>query len=308
MRALVVSGVLVTVVIAGPVSAVAGEFDSAPSAADQNRQPEPSAATLPGNNAAFPDNICRAIAIAAAANNLSADFLTRVIRRESGFRPEAVNGARAEGLPQPPPGTATFDPFVAIAKSAQRLRDLYREFGNPGLATAAYNAGPDQVRDWLAGRRPLPDETQSYIRIVTGRPAEEWAAGQKDLPEMPNTADAPCSQTAMVPVQAPSHPIPWTPPIPMTPPVRVVPQIKPWGVELAGGPTRAKALAKYHELQLKYRVASILAGREPQLITRGKIGDMGAVRVRIGTETRAEGIKLCTSLSARGWFCDVLRN
>jgi hypothetical protein len=302
MRALVVSGVLVAAAMAGPVSAAAGEADSAPFAAGGKPPPDPSAAPLPGN-------LCRALAIAAAANNLSADFLARVIRQESDFRPEAVNGARAEGLPQSPAGTAkgrgppdTFDPFVAIAKSAQRLRDLYREFGNPGLAAAAYSTGADRIRDWLAGRRQLPDETQAYVRIVTGRPPEEWTAGEKGLLEMPNAEGTPCSQTDIVPVRAPSHPIPWTPP------VRVAPRIKPWGVELAGGPNPAKALAKYHELQLKYSVASILAGREPQLITRGRIGDMGAVRVRIGTETRAEGIKLCTSLSARGWFCDVLRN
>jgi hypothetical protein len=301
MRAHVVS-VLVVMAMAGPLSAVADELDSAQSAANENRPPEPSAAPLPGN-------ICRAIAIAAAANNLSAGFLARVISQESGFRPEAANGDRAEGAPQSPPGTAKwrgprdpFDPFVVIAKSAQRLRDLYRQFGNPGLATAAYGAGPDRVRDWLAGRQQLPDETRAYVRTVTGRPAEEWAAGQKDLPEMPIAEGVPCSQTAMGPVQAPSDPIPWTPP------VRVTPRVKPWGVELAGGPTPAKALAKYHELQLKYSVSSILDGREPQLITRGRIGDMGAVRVRIGTESRAEGIKLCTSLSARGWFCDVLRN
>jgi soluble lytic murein transglycosylase-like protein len=69
---------------------------------------------------------------------------------------------------------APFDPIQAIAKSAQLLHDLRVEFGNLGLAAAAYNAGPGRVRDGLGGRRPLPGETQAYVRLVTGHSAEEW--------------------------------------------------------------------------------------------------------------------------------------
>jgi Transglycosylase SLT domain len=74
-----------------------------------------------------------------------------------------------------------FDPLEAIAQSAKLLRDLRREFGNLGLAAAAYNAGSGRVRDWLAGRRALPGETSAYVRIVTGYSPEHWAgasAGQ----------------------------------------------------------------------------------------------------------------------------------
>ena len=63
-----------------------------------------------------------------------------------------------------------FDPIQAIAKSAELLRDLRIQFGNLGLAAAAYNAGPTRVLDWLAGRRSLPQETLAYIRIVTDVP------------------------------------------------------------------------------------------------------------------------------------------
>ena len=59
--------------------------------------------------------------------------------------------ARMRGLADPfEPGEA-----IAIAKSAELLRDLNCEFGNLGLAAAAYNAGPGRVRDWLGGRRAL---------------------------------------------------------------------------------------------------------------------------------------------------------
>jgi hypothetical protein len=87
--------------------------------------------------------------------------------------------ARMRGLADP------FEPREAIAKSAELLCDLNREFGNLGLAAAAYNAGPGRVRDWLGGRRVLPGETQAYVRIVTGHSAEEWAGRLKTLAEMP---------------------------------------------------------------------------------------------------------------------------
>lgn len=41
------------------------------------------------------------------------------------------------------------------------------------------------------------------------------------------------------------------------------PAIKPWGVEVVGGPSPAKALDRYHEWQLKY--PTILANREPHV-------------------------------------------
>ncbi len=88
-----------------------------------------------------------------------------------------------------------FDPAEALPKSAEFLRELQEHFGNLGLAAAAYNAGPARVRDWLAGRRTLPSETQAYVRIVTGRRAEEWRP-QVTLSMLNVTipADMPCER------------------------------------------------------------------------------------------------------------------
>src|ERR1700724_148698 len=137
---------------------------------DEARHADPSA---PAGDA---DRVCEALAAAAAANELPADFFTRLIWIESRFDPKAVSRAGAQGLAQFMPGTARsrgledpFDPVEAIGKSAELLRDLRREFGNLGFAAAAYNAGPGRVRDWLAGRRGLPGETRAYVRLVTGR-------------------------------------------------------------------------------------------------------------------------------------------
>lgn len=82
--------------------------------------------------------------------------------------------------------------------------------------------------------------------------------------------------------------------------------VKPRGVEVIGGPTQAKALARYRQLQLKY--PAILASREPHVVMRDVIGEMGATRVRAGAETRADAGKLCAELRAAGSYCDVLRN
>jgi hypothetical protein len=79
-------------------------------------------------------------------------------------------------------------------------------------------------------------------------------------------------------------------------------------VELAGGPDPASALRRYHELIFKHSAESILAGAEPHLIVKDRIGEMGAVRVRIGAETQAAGEKLCSALMAVGWYCEVFRN
>ena len=70
-----------------------------------------------------------------------------------------------------------FEPFAALKASARLLSDLLGQFGNLGLAAAAYNAGPKRVQDWMARRRKLPAETRHYVHNITGRPAEQWAIG-----------------------------------------------------------------------------------------------------------------------------------
>jgi hypothetical protein len=82
--------------------------------------------------------------------------------------------------------------------------------------------------------------------------------------------------------------------------------IKPWGVEVVGSSTPALALARYREWRSKY--AAIVGDREPHVVIRGILGDMGAARVRIGADTQVDAAKLCSALRAAGTYCDVLRN
>ena len=67
-----------------------------------------------------------------------------------------------------------FDPIASVAASARFLRELFQQFGNIGLAAAAYNAGPRRIQEWLAQRGKMPDETRNYVKIITGQPIEKW--------------------------------------------------------------------------------------------------------------------------------------
>lgn len=168
--------------------------------------------------------VCDALATAAEANNLPAPFFIRLLLQESGFRPGVVSPVGAQGVAQFMPETAArmgldnpFDPLQAIPASARLLRNLFEKFGNLGLAAAAYNAGPKRIHDWLAKKGKLPDETRGYVRIITGKEAENWRvtaapgiAGIK-LPRV-----APCQEEAGLHAWNGPSEIPMPPPSPAT--------------------------------------------------------------------------------------------
>ena len=254
-----------------------------------------------GSLPAAPESLCEVLAKAAASHDLPADFFTRLIWQESRFKADAVSPAGAQGVAQFMPATARlrrlenpFDPLEAIDKSAQLLRDLHREFGNLGLAAAAYNAGSGRVRDWLGRGRPLPGETRSYVRLVTGRSVEEWAGGQTNPIETRALKALPCN----LPADALFHS--------SRDASAKTETVKPWGVEVVGSSTPALALARYREWRSKY--AAIVGDREPHVVIRGVLGYMGAARVRIGADTQADATKLCAALRAARTYCDVMRN
>jgi hypothetical protein len=125
--------------------------------------------------------VCEQLAAAAQQHGLPVDFLARLIWQESRFDPRAVSRAGAQGLAQFMPRTAAeyglrnpFDPLAALPASARFLRALHDQFGNLGLAAAAYNAGAGRIQNWLARRSKLPDETRNYVKIITGQPPEKW--------------------------------------------------------------------------------------------------------------------------------------
>jgi soluble lytic murein transglycosylase-like protein len=112
------------------------------------------------------------IEAAAARYRVDADLITSVIATESNFDPHAVSRRNARGLMQLLPKTAAslgvrniFDPSENIDGGTRYLRDLLQRYNNDlALTLAAYNAGPERVRQY--GRVPPFNETAAYVRRV----------------------------------------------------------------------------------------------------------------------------------------------
>lgn len=146
------------------------------------------------------DAFCHALRGAAEASGIPVPFFARLIWQESRFKSDEVSHAGAQGVAQFMPGTAAevglddpFDPMKALPASAKFLRKLRDDFGNLGLAAAAYNAGPGRVQKWLARESGLPRETRDYVRIITGTKAEDWIERSEALAiriDLPR--EAPC--------------------------------------------------------------------------------------------------------------------
>jgi hypothetical protein len=142
--------------------------------------------------------MCHYIDEAARDNLLPVAVLARLLWVESRFQADAVSSVGALGVAQFMPTTAEerglSNPFVpdqAIRHAAKLLADLDRQFGNIGLAVAAYNAGPGRVAKWLAGDETLPRQTQQYVPAITGRSADEWAGSGWGRPiTAPTTAQS----------------------------------------------------------------------------------------------------------------------
>jgi hypothetical protein len=133
------------------------------------------------------EQVCEAVADAASEQGLPTGFLARLIWQESKFDQWARSHAGALGVAQFMPPTAAefglqdpFDPLRSVAASARFLRQLRDQFGNLGLAAAAYNAGAGRIRKWLLGQSEMPEETRNYVQIITGHPPKRWTV-QKPL-------------------------------------------------------------------------------------------------------------------------------
>ena len=182
-----------------------GAAETAPLAADV---PIPTSRPLPMKDRVVVRShheICSSVTESAHSHNLPLPFFIRLLFQESGFKPDVVSRAGAQGIAQFMPETAAtvglnnpFDPIQAIAASARLLGDLVRRFGNLGLAAAAYNAGPRRIQDWLAKKGKLPEETQHYVKTITGRPAETWKGRVKAKLAAALPREAPCPERVTV--------------------------------------------------------------------------------------------------------------
>jgi hypothetical protein len=260
------------------------------------------------------ESICLMIESAARESNLPLEFFARVIWQESRFRPDAVgpvtrSGQRAQGIAQFMPGTAgerglldPFNPVQALPKSAEFLAELREQFGNLGLAAAAYNAGPRRVQEWLAGTGPMPGETRNYVYAITGSSVEDWAKAGKGGRQPDRIPTSSCRQLMALLKQAPN------PFIAGLEQRVTLAAAKVWGVQLAAGFSRDKALAMYG--RAISRLSSVIGGRDPSILTthlRNR-GPAAFYQVRFGADTRPEADDLCNRIRKAGGACFVLKN
>jgi hypothetical protein len=258
--------------------------------------------------------ICLMVESAARANDLPLEFFARVIWQESRFQSNAVgpmtrSGQHAEGIAQFMPGTAgerrlldPFDPVEALPKSAEFLAELRNRFGNLGLAAAAYNAGPRRVQEWLAGTGPMPRETRNYVAVITGSSVDDWAAAGKGG-KMPEGAPATsCRQLMALLKRAPNPFI-----TQLEQHVKLA-AAKLWGVQLAAGFDRNRALAMY--ARAMKRLSAVIGDQDPSLLAsvQRSRGSHMFYMVRIGADTRPAADDICGRIRKAGGACFVLRN
>ena len=262
-----------------------------------------SLALAPSARATTIDRICELIELHSTRNDLPADFLARLIWKESRFDPNAVSPKGAEGVAQFMPATATlrglkdaFDIEQAIPASAEYLSELKRKFGNLGLAAAAYNAGEARVSRWLVKGGFLPLETEGYVYDILGASVDQFLDEKVEITIPKLDPTRPFKEACLrLPVSASSiTAMAGTP-------------TKPWGIQVAGNFRRDVAIRAWERLRRSH--AKLLAAYEP-VVSRVRTGrsPRGIYAVRIGAESRSEADDICRRLRQAGAPCIVLRN
>ena len=122
----------------------------------------------------------------AAAHGIPSGYYAAQIKQESGFNPQALSPAGAEGIAQFLPSTAAgwnppfdpYDPLASLNAGAEYMANGLAQYaGDYPAALAAYNAGPGTLAtcmkqsgvDWLSC---MPPETQHYVQVILGWEAQ----------------------------------------------------------------------------------------------------------------------------------------
>ncbi|MGH8453896.1 MAG: transglycosylase SLT domain-containing protein, partial [Nevskiales bacterium] len=146
---------------------------------------------------------------AARKSAVDSGWVYGIMRAESLFIPDARSPANAIGLMQLLPATGRqvarglgigyagdstlLTPGSNLRLGAEYLRQMRDRFGgNMAMASAAYNAGPHRVKDWLPPSRMsadawvenIPfDETRAYVqRVMEHAVAFDWRLGREITP------------------------------------------------------------------------------------------------------------------------------
>ena len=276
----------------------AGRPWAAPAASPAPRKAERTPAAIAGSTGS--DRICALIEQAAGRHGLPPSYFARLIWKESRFDVAAVSPVGAQGIAQFMPGTARlegladpFDPEQAIPASASHLADLRAEFGNLGLAAAAYNSGRNRVSRWLSGASGLPYETLDYVHSITFRPADWFCEDGREVEHRPLAEDRPFAQACR------------DLPVMKTRALAAGAPMKPWGVQVAGAVTRDAAARAFQRVAARF---SAVIGSPQPIVVRNRRAMGAPWGARIGADSRAEAQALCAKLARAGGACVVQRN
>ena len=260
--------------------------------------------TRAGTATPFINDVCKFIETSAQAWKLPPAFFARLIWKESRFDPYAVSPKGASGIAQFMPGTARlrnlkdpFEPKSAIAASAHYLSDLRDQLGSLGLAAAAYNAGPNRVRRWLAGKSTLPAETQDFVASITGIEAHQWDSEAPPKAEFTLDKKLHFFEACLkLPVRRYN----------LRSRYRSA-QRQPWGAHVTADWSPRQALSHYALLQRKY--PGLLAGRVPMVlrVINPSFGAAPRYEIRIGQPNRTKAKAFCNRLNKAGGPCLVLK-
>lgn len=247
--------------------------------------------------------ICDTIEAAAEQYGLPTATFARLIWTESRFDIKALSPKGAQGIAQFMPATAKerglsdpYDPGIAIPASAALIADLRNDFGNLGLAAAAYNAGSSRVSRWLYGKSTLPFETQDYVAAITGKPVEFFRKRSKKSAAKPlKKGEKFASSCRRLPVlktrfrgldQGPRT---------------------PWGVQVAGHFSQSRAMRSW--IRTRSRLGVVISDAKPALYRqRTPRGMKSRWTVRLGTQTRIGATRLCNRIRRIGGSCIVRKN
>ena len=148
----------------------------------------------------------------------------------------------------------------------------------------------------------MPQETRNYVSAITGSTVEEWSdAGRNG--KMPARAPTSSCRELMALLRRAANPF-----VAGLEQHITLAAAKLWGVQLAAGFNRDKALAMY--ARAMKRLSAVIGDQDPSLLSsvmRNR-GTRAFYQVRIGADTRPAADDLCNRIRNAGGACFVLRN
>jgi hypothetical protein len=148
----------------------------------------------------------------------------------------------------------------------------------------------------------MPAETRNYVSAITGSTVEDWAAAGKGGKAPPSAPPTSCRELMALLKRAPNPFV-----TQLEEHVRLG-AAKLWGVQLAAGFDRNRALTMYARAMT--HLSAVIGDQDPSLLAsvmRNR-GTRTFYQVRIGADTRGDADALCNRIQRAGGACFVLRN